>query len=211
MPVGKPITLHMITPLYTPGSKNLEVIHSFWVPQWGVKQDATPGVTGKTVATTYVKPTRPAPSRCNAPSCADRATARCTSRTSTCSRQADFDKWLAGEGGRRQGQAQAASNPGLAVFNNAGCSGCHTSSRPRPPARSGGPGRRDRRLHGGQGGGQDQGHRPRGFIKESILTPNAYIAKGFSPGVMPQTFSTSLSSKQVDDLSAYLAKGGAGS
>src|SRR3954470_9024376 len=42
---GETITLHMITPLYEPGSSNkkLEVIHSFWVPEWGVKQDATPG------------------------------------------------------------------------------------------------------------------------------------------------------------------------
>ena len=47
VPVGEPITLHMITPLYTPGTKNLEVIHSFWVPEWGVKQDATPGVNGQ--------------------------------------------------------------------------------------------------------------------------------------------------------------------
>ena len=58
VPVDEPITLHMITPLYTPGTKDLEVIHSFWVPEWGVKQDATPGVSGKTVGTTYVKPTR---------------------------------------------------------------------------------------------------------------------------------------------------------
>ncbi len=52
------MTLHMITPLFTPGTKKLEVIHGFWVPEWGVKQDATPGVIGKTVGTTYVKPTR---------------------------------------------------------------------------------------------------------------------------------------------------------
>ena len=58
LPVGETITLHMITPLFTPGTKNLEVIHGFWVPEWGVKQDATPGVIGKTVGTTYVKPTR---------------------------------------------------------------------------------------------------------------------------------------------------------
>jgi cytochrome c oxidase subunit 2 len=58
VPVDKTIVMHMITPLYTPGTKTLEVIHGFWVPQWGVKQDATPGVTGQTVGTTYVKPTK---------------------------------------------------------------------------------------------------------------------------------------------------------
>ena len=83
LPVGESVTLHMITPLFTPGTKNLEVIHGFWVPEWGVKQDATPGVIGKTVGTTYVKPTRVGTYRCSAPSCAAPGTARCSSRTST--------------------------------------------------------------------------------------------------------------------------------
>ena len=49
-----------------------------------------------------------------------------------------------------------------------------------------------------------------GFIKESITDPNAYIAEGFAPGIMPDNFDTSLSPKQIDDLVAYLAKGGSG-
>ena len=49
-----------------------------------------------------------------------------------------------------------------------------------------------------------------GFIKESISDPNAYIAEGFAPNIMPGNFATKLSSKQLDDLVAYLAKGGSG-
>ena len=49
-----------------------------------------------------------------------------------------------------------------------------------------------------------------GFIKESIVDPNAYIAKGYAPGIMPTSFRSSLSAKQIDDLAAYLAKGGSG-
>ena len=49
-----------------------------------------------------------------------------------------------------------------------------------------------------------------GFIRESITDPNAYIAKKFAPNVMPGNFATKLSSKQLDDVAAYLAKGGAG-
>ena len=49
-----------------------------------------------------------------------------------------------------------------------------------------------------------------GFIKESIVDPNAYIAKGFAPNVMPKSFGSSLSPKQIDDLVGYLAKGGSG-
>ena len=49
-----------------------------------------------------------------------------------------------------------------------------------------------------------------GFIKESIVEPNAFVAKGFAPGIMPQEFGSNLSPKQIDDLAAYLAKGGSG-
>ena len=50
-----------------------------------------------------------------------------------------------------------------------------------------------------------------GFVKESIADPNAYIAKGFAPGVMPQELRRSnLSPKQFDALIAFLTKGGRG-
>jgi hypothetical protein len=45
------------------------------------------------------------------------------------------------------------------------------------------------------------------FLKESVVNPDAYIAKGFSKGIMPTTFGKSLSSKQVDDLVAFLLSG----
>jgi cytochrome c551/c552 len=45
------------------------------------------------------------------------------------------------------------------------------------------------------------------FLKESVEDPDAYIAKGFSKGIMPTTFGKSLSSKQIDDLVAFLLSG----
>jgi hypothetical protein len=45
------------------------------------------------------------------------------------------------------------------------------------------------------------------FLKESVENPDAYIAKGFSKGIMPTTFGKSLSSKQIDDLVAFLLSG----
>jgi len=45
------------------------------------------------------------------------------------------------------------------------------------------------------------------FIKQSIETPDAYIAKGFSKGIMPTTFGTSLSSTQLNDLVAFILSG----
>jgi len=45
------------------------------------------------------------------------------------------------------------------------------------------------------------------FIKESIENPDAYIAKGYTKGIMPATFGKSLSGKQLNDLVAFIVSG----
>jgi mono/diheme cytochrome c family protein len=45
------------------------------------------------------------------------------------------------------------------------------------------------------------------FIKESIIDPDAYIAKGYSKGVMPTTFKSSLSPTELADLVAFILSG----
>ena len=42
------------------------------------------------------------------------------------------------------------------------------------------------------------------YLKESILTPNAKVAKGFGPNVMPATFGSTLKPEQVDQIIAYI-------
>ena len=49
------------------------------------------------------------------------------------------------------------------------------------------------------------------FIKESIEDPDAYIAKGYSKGIMPTTFGKSLSGKQLNDLVAFIVSGSSSS
>ena len=44
------------------------------------------------------------------------------------------------------------------------------------------------------------------FVKESIVNPDAYIAKGFSQGIMPTTFG-SLSPQDIDALVAVITSG----
>jgi hypothetical protein len=41
---------------------------------------------------------------------------------------------------------------------------------------------------------------------QSILDPNAVLAKGYRPDIMPQTFGKTLSKAQIASLVAYLAK-----
>jgi hypothetical protein len=52
-------------------------------------------------------------------------------------------------------------------------------------------------------------------IEKSIVDPEAKVEKGYPPGVMPDTFDTSISPKEMEQLVEYLAtstskKGGGG-
>jgi cytochrome c2 len=42
------------------------------------------------------------------------------------------------------------------------------------------------------------------YLRESILTPNAYVVEGFSQGVMFQGFKDVLTEEEIDNLIAYL-------
>lgn len=89
---------------------------------------------------------------------------------------------------------QEAGNPaaGKAVFAANGCGGCHTFT---PAGTKGtiGPDL-DTALQG----------KDAEFVRESIVDPNAEIAQGFQPSVMPQTYGQQLTSKQIADLVAFL-------
>jgi cytochrome c oxidase subunit 2 len=213
VPVDKTIVLHMVTPLFTPKTKDLEVIHGFWVPEWGVKQDATPGVVGKTVGTTYVKPTRVGTYEVQCTELCGQGHGDMHFKNIHVLSQADFDKWLSGaKAEAAKARAAATKTPGLAVFNSAGCGGCHVFT----PAKTGGttgPSLDDvsQDYERAKQTGKTKATDIAAFLKESIVDPNAYIAKGFSPGIMPRTFGSGLSQKELDDLVAYLAKGGKGS
>lgn len=84
--------------------------------------------------------------------------------------------------------------PGAQVFANNGCGGCHTLAA----AKSGGT----------TGPNLDEvlpGQQP-AMVEESIVDPNAQIAKGYPPNVMPQNFGETLSKKELEDLVQYLVK-----
>ena len=42
------------------------------------------------------------------------------------------------------------------------------------------------------------------YLRNSILTPSAFVVTGFTDGLMPQTFSAALTPQEVDNLVAYL-------
>ncbi len=90
--------------------------------------------------------------------------------------------------------------PGAQVFANNGCGGCHALAA----AGSGGvTGPNLNEVLPGQ---------TAAMIEESIVDPNAHIAKGYPANVMPANFKTIISPSEIEQLVQYLisstAKGG---
>ena len=97
----------------------------------------------------------------------------------------------------------AAGNPdnGKTVFTGSGgCGGCHTL------AAAGTTGTVGPSLDDLSKSAQAAGQSLDAFIKTSIINPNAYVEKGYAPGVMPQSFGQQLTPAQINGLVAYLSK-----
>ena len=93
----------------------------------------------------------------------------------------------------KAGKADPAA--GKKVFADSGCGGCHTF---KPAGANGkiGPDL-DTALKG----------KDAEFIKTSITDPNAEIASGFQPSIMPSGYGSQLTSQQLNDLVAFLQTG----
>src|ERR1700710_2759382 len=88
--------------------------------------------------------------------------------------------------------------PGAQVFANNGCGGCHTFAA----AKSGGvTGPNLDEVLVGQSDA---------MVHESIVDPNAEIATGYPPNVMPANFEQKLSPKEIEDLVKYLLESTSG-
>ncbi len=168
-----------------------DVIHSFWVPEFGQKQDTVPGLH----PTLHITPDRLGtfPVICTELCGLGHALMRTTAHVVT---PAAFASWV-----KSQTTAVASPNPsvsGAAVFTNNGCGACHTLTAAHSTGTIG-PDLDKLRQWAAQA---KQPLSP--FVRESIVSPNAYIQPGFPKGVMPQTFGTSLTKAQLDALVQYL-------
>jgi len=90
----------------------------------------------------------------------------------------------------------AKGNPaaGKKLFADNGCGGCHTFKAAGADGKIGP--NLDEVLTG----------KDAEFVKTSITDPNAEIASGFQPNVMPQNYGSQLSSQQIADLVAFLTQ-----
>jgi cytochrome c551/c552 len=92
---------------------------------------------------------------------------------------------------------------GMAVFASNGCGTCHTFK----PANATGTIGPNLDTAPAADAKADNNMALAAFIKQSIQSPDAYIAKGYTKGIMPTTFAKSLSATQLNDLVAFLLSG----
>ena len=221
LPEGRPVVFKLHA---------LDVIHSFFVPNFSEKLDAVPGIT----TTVRVTPTRlgsypvECTELCGAGHSLMRAAVRVVSPET-------FQKWLSSQkpngpppvgtpppnaaqpgvpgaasaaassssssssGSSTASQTSAAA--GKAVFTgSAGCGSCHTLAAAGTTGTVG-PNLGTSIVPDAKKAGMPV----KAFIMDSILKPNSFIAPGYGPNVMPQTFAQTLTPTQVQALVNFIS------
>jgi cytochrome c551/c552 len=98
--------------------------------------------------------------------------------------------------------AAAPSANGKAIFVSAGCGACHTFKA------AGANGKVGPDLDTAPAADAKKAGMPlAAFVKQSIVDPNAFVAPGFSKGIMPTTFGSTLSAAKVDALVSFITGG----
>jgi cytochrome c oxidase subunit 2 len=163
-----------------------DVIHSFWVPELSQKQDAVPGAHNTIVVT----PTRTGtfPVICTELCGLGHALMRSHVDIVTPAQFAAFEK----------GGSQNAGPPGLAVFQANGCGGCHTLTA----AGSNGNVGPDLDKLAAYAKSANRGPLA-AFVKESIVTPGAYIQPGYQDQ-MPHIYGQQIPPDKLGQLVQYL-------
>lgn len=188
LPLGETVQLKMHA---------LDVIHSFWVPQFGQKQDLVPGITTQLIITPKRLGTYPVvcTELCGEGHALMRSEA-------IVMKPKAFAAWVVAEqrAVAKASQAPGGGGAGLAAFNSNGCSGCHTF-KPAGSNATTGPDLDNLAADAARAGKPLEA-----FARTSIVDPNAYIEKGYQPNIMPSTFK-SLPKQQLDALVQFLTAG----
>ncbi len=113
--------------------------------------------------------------------------------------------FAAARSGEDEGALAAAglsgATTGEQIFTAGGCAGCHALAKANATGNIG-PSLDDLASVAADAGGS-----PEDFVIESVLDPDAEVAEGFQPGVMP-SYEGRLSEEQLQTLAEYLLEGG---
>ena len=178
VPVGRPIRLKMISE---------DVIHSFYIPAFRIKQDVIPGA----YSSLWFEATKPGKYHLF---CAE----YCGTKHSgmggwiTVLEPSDYEQWLTAGG-----IAPSLADEGAQLFRSLGCSGCHgMNASVRAPMLDGVFGH-PVPLESGEFVMADER-----YIRDSILLPKSQVVAGYKP-VMP-TYQGRVNEDELLKLIAYI-------
>jgi cytochrome c oxidase subunit 2 len=183
VPVGKQVLLRMTSN---------DVIHSFWVPEFRVKQDLVPGRITELRITPILE---------------GNYMVRCAELCGTShaymekpvvvTSQEDFDAWMGQQQELAEEAAQTPEGRGQALVQANGCAACHSINGAAGigPTWFGLFGRQERLTDGSVVTVDDA------YIHESIKAPQAKIVAGFENQLMPVYDFTD---EQIADIIAYI-------
>jgi cytochrome c oxidase subunit 2 len=187
--------------LYLPANRqvllsltSLDVIHSFWVPEFRVKQDALPG--SNLVKELRITPNKEGTYQLLCAELCGGAHAYMTAKVNVVGKTA-FDAWVAQQVGAVLTDPVAR---GKKWAETSGCLSCHSLDGKKliGPSWKGLAGEKTELADGSSVVVDDA------YLVKSILEPNAQIAKGFPANVMPGTYKTLLTDEQVNDIVAFI-------
>jgi cytochrome c oxidase subunit II len=184
LPINKQVVLEM---------QSLDVIHSFWVPEFRIKQDVVPGHTTEYRIT---------------PDLLGNYTVRCAELCGTShaymerpvivTSQGDYDSWVKQQAATEAALvAQGGPDAGKALVAQNGCGGCHSIDGGKlvGPTWRGLFGSKVK-LSDGSTVTADEA-----YLIESIAKPSAKVVDGFPDHVMP-TFN--LTGAQIKNIASYI-------
>jgi cytochrome c oxidase subunit 2 len=171
---------------------SMDVIHSLWVPEFRIKQDAVPGMT----TTLRITPSQVGQYKVR---CAELCGTGHYSMLAAVNvmEPADFQAWVDKE---TAASKLTGAELGAELAKTHGCISCHSidGSQRVGPTWLG--------LYGKQVTLEDGTtvQADEEYLRRSILEPNAQIVKGFGANVMPTSYKDTLSEQQVDALIEYI-------
>jgi cytochrome c oxidase subunit II len=183
LPVDRTIKLEM---------ESVDVLHSFWVPEFRVKQDLVPGMQ----TTLRITPTEIGEYRIVCAEICGFDHARMVAKVIVMSHQ-DFDAWVA-ENSLNLAEMSPVER-GQKWATDYGCIACHSldGSPAAGPTWAGLWGREEFMADGTTVVVDEE------YLRESILDPGATIVSGFNAGIMPANFGERFAA----DEATYLEQG----